>query len=253
MIPGMEIDEHLDTLHRQGELLAETAAAADLDIDVPTCPGWTVRDLVRHVGGVHRWATTHIVEQRETLMGKAEEDALMARYPAGDDELFDWYRAGHRTLIESFEKADPAVPYWSLLPAPTPLAFWVRRLTHETTMHRVDVQNATGAVDTVAPELAADGIHELLHGFFSISHRPRCETSYSLHVHATDSDGEWLIQGGPDGLTVTDEHAKADFAVRGPVDDLYRLLWNRRGTDGLEVFGDPSVLDLWRGSAQVHW
>ena len=54
----MEIATHIDALRTQGELMALAAGAgAGPDDPVPSCPEWTVRDLVRHLGGVHRWAT----------------------------------------------------------------------------------------------------------------------------------------------------------------------------------------------------
>ena len=44
---------------------------------------------------------------------------------------------------------------------------------------------------------------------------------------------------------------KGDLAVRGPVSDLLLLLWNRRDTDGLQVFGDESILADWRAHVTV--
>ena len=37
--------------------MAVWSRAAGADAPVPTCPGWTVRDLLAHQGMVHRWAT----------------------------------------------------------------------------------------------------------------------------------------------------------------------------------------------------
>jgi hypothetical protein len=31
------------------------------------------------------------------------------------------------------------------------------------------------------------------------------------------------------------------------------MLWNRRGPAGLEVSGDPGVLERWRGGVRVTW
>lgn len=50
----MDLKTHIDAVRREGGLLADSVA--DLEAAVPTCPGWTVRDLVRHQGEVHRWA-----------------------------------------------------------------------------------------------------------------------------------------------------------------------------------------------------
>ncbi|MEU9007352.1 maleylpyruvate isomerase N-terminal domain-containing protein, partial [Streptomyces sp. NPDC048551] len=53
----MKIIEYVETLDREGRLLAEAAGRAGTEAPVPTCPGWRVSDLLRHTGAVHRWAT----------------------------------------------------------------------------------------------------------------------------------------------------------------------------------------------------
>jgi len=50
----METTEHLNRLREEGPRLAAAAGRAGLDAPVPTCPGWLVRDLLSHAGGVHR-------------------------------------------------------------------------------------------------------------------------------------------------------------------------------------------------------
>jgi hypothetical protein len=41
--------------------------------------------------------------------------------------------------------------------------------------------------------------------------------------------------------------------VTGPPAALYLLLWNRGGTEGVEVRGDARVLDTWREQMRVRW
>jgi hypothetical protein len=60
----MKITEHIDALQREGQLLADAATRTELDTPIPTCPDWRMRDLVRHVGGVHRWATGYVGDNR---------------------------------------------------------------------------------------------------------------------------------------------------------------------------------------------
>lgn len=61
----MEVPALLDRLRVEGGLLGDAAARAGLAADVPTCPGWTVRDLLPHIGGIHRWAATVVGEARQ--------------------------------------------------------------------------------------------------------------------------------------------------------------------------------------------
>jgi len=40
--------------------------------------------------------------------------------------------------------------------------------------------------------------------------------------------------------------------VTGNASDLYLMLWNRRDTTGLELDGEPDLLDLWRETVQLN-
>jgi uncharacterized protein (TIGR03083 family) len=259
----MEIAEHVDALRQQGELLAEVAAATEPDTPVPTCPGWRLRDLLRHVGGVHRWATVHVAEARPRPLDDAEEAEVMAA-PADDAVLVDWFREGHARLVGALAAAPPDLDCWSFLPAPSPLAFWARRQAHETAIHRADAQSHGGeaTITPYDPAFAADGLDELLLGFASRRRRRRPDVAppdgvpATLRLHATDAGAEWLARIGPEGVEVSRDGVdpgEADWSVGGPASDLYLLLWNRREPDGLQAAGDRGVLDLWRRTVQVRW
>jgi len=248
----MEVVEHVAALRAQGALLAEAAAAVDLDTPVSTCPGWRMRDLVQHIGGVHRWAATYVASSRTEPMDAEEEAKVMA--PPDDGALAEWFLEGHAHLVSTLDAADPELDCWSFLPAPSPLAFWARRQAHETSIHRADAQSPGAAITPFPPALAADGVDELLWGFASRRRsKLRADPPRGLHLHATDTGADWLVRVQPDRIAVERRAGDADWSVRGPVSDLYLLLWNRRGTDGLEVQGDPALLDLWRTSIQVRW
>ncbi len=249
----MEVVEHLEALRREGALLADAASAVELDAPVPHCPGWRVRELVRHTGGVHRWAAAYVGGARPRPMEDEETRAIMAP-PDDDGALIGWFREGHSSLVKTLEAAPPDLHCWSFLPAPSPLAFWARRQAHETAIHRADAQGAGGAVSRHAPPLAADGVDELLLGFASRRNgKLRADPPRTIHLHATDTGADWLVRVEPDRIDVSPEAGDADWSVAGPASDLYLLLWNRRGTDGLQVQGDPALLELWRTSVRVRW
>jgi uncharacterized protein (TIGR03083 family) len=248
----MHTSDHIAALRHEGHLLATAAEAAGPDAEVPTCPEWRVRDLIHHVGGVHRWAAMHL-DERRTAPVRGFDEAV----PSWPDDagLIDWFREGHVALIRSLESAGDDLECWSFLPAPSPRAFWARRQAHETSIHRVDAESARG--DTMTPfpaDFAADGVDELLLGFLGRRNEElRSEAPRSLHLHATDVDGEWLVLIGRDQVEVRREHARGDCAVRATASDLQMLLWNRRTPEGLEVLGDATVLDLWRDKVHVRW
>ena len=248
----MDVREHIAAIAEHAERLEAAAASAGLDASVPTCPEWAVRDLVGHLGGIHRWAASFVAEARTDPPG--DGDGL--EQPPSDAELLGWFRAGHEHLVEVLDKADDAVECWSFLPAPYPKAFWARRQAHETAIHRVDAESAAGTVPAFAPAFAVDGIDELLLGFFARrGGRLLAEPAVTLGVHATDGGhgDAWTMRIGPQGREVDRGDAHGDLVVSGPASDLYLLLWNRRGREGLELTGNERVLDKWQEKARITW
>jgi uncharacterized protein (TIGR03083 family) len=251
----MEISEWIAALQIDGERLAAAAGKAGPEAPVPTCPEWVVRDLVRHQGGVHRWATGYVAGAR-TEFWDVDLDEVVGTWP-DDADLVPWFRAGHARLVEALSTADPALECWTWLPAPSPLAHWARRQAHETSIHRVDAELAAGMAPSVPyPTFAADGLDELLSGFV-----PRRKTQLvtaeprTLAVRATDTSAAWTLTLGPEEVTVTtDADGGADCEVRGAAADLYLTFWNRLDNpSSLEVAGDTAVLALIRDKVHIRW
>jgi uncharacterized protein (TIGR03083 family) len=252
----VEVAEHIARLAADGPLLTAAAGSAGLDAPVPSCPQWVVRDLVRHQGGVHRWATG-IVTGPRTEPWRVDLDEVVGTWP-DDASLLDWFGDGHTALVRALSAADPALNCWTFLAAASPRAMWARRQAHETAVHRVDAELAAGgAVTAFPPEFAADGVDELLACF--ITRRGRSQLSAdparSLLVQCTDTPGNWLVQIGPDSVTTTPSGADdgADCLVSGQAQLLYLTLWNRRSTEGLTITGDDSVIDLFRDKVRIRW
>jgi uncharacterized protein (TIGR03083 family) len=250
-IPAMQTSDRIAALDQQGRGLAAAAERAELDADVPACPGWTVRDLLAHTGQVHRWAATHVREGGSAVSGGRRPPLTQA--PA--EGVLDWFIEGHRALVDTLRRAPSDIDSWTFLPAPVPLAFWARRQAHETAIHRADAESATDEVPAYEVELAADGLDELIGGFMArpggeLHSDPPC----SLLVAPTDVAVRWHITVLPDGRKVSHDGATpADCTVRGSASDLYLFLWNRRPARPPAVTGDSRVLELWQGHARIRW
>jgi len=254
----MEVAAHIEALRAEGARMAAAVAASSPDAAVPTCPEWVVRDLVRHMGGVHRWATGYVAGAR-TEQWDVELDEVVGAWPT-DSELAGWLAQGCATLADTLAAAPPDLECWTFLRAPSPLAMWARRQAHETAVHRVDAELAAGAsVTPFAAPFAADGVDELLSCFVTRrSSSLRSETPASLAVSCTDAEAAWLLRMDADRVTTdTGPDAAAlgvaDCSVRGAADDLYRALWNRAGPEALAVEGDRGVLGLFLEQVQVRW
>lgn len=234
------------------QLGAAAGACAPHD-PVPTCPGWTVRDLVTHVGSGHRWAADIIERRRQTpvpLVAVAAPDEP-ARWP-------DWLADGAGRLRAAVRNGGPDQPVWTWQVDMT-AAFWLRRMLHDELVHRFDVELVTGRFGDVAPDLAADGVSDLLDCVARLS-QPEFRAlggfgglagdGEILRFRATDPDlevREWFVERTPAGVRWGPEPVPADVTVSAPARELLLVL-NRRldpAEAGVEITGDDALFAHW--------
>lgn len=248
----LEIDDYIEALRKEGRNLLVAAADAGLHTQVPSCPEWNVRDLVRHVGGVHQWAAKQVGQRRtDEITGDLID--IVGGWPP-DNELLDWAAQQHATLVSIFEDADRTFQYFTWFPGTTPFTMWTRRQAHETSIHRVDAELAVGTVSPFAPDFAADGVDELL---LAIAGNRRKTLSVSatqtLHLHATDISRAWTVVMSPEGFEMyPNRYADGDCKVSGSAAAIYRTVWHR-GPKDIEVEGDASVLEAWWKNVKPAW
>ncbi|MDJ0962397.1 MAG: maleylpyruvate isomerase family mycothiol-dependent enzyme, partial [Acidimicrobiia bacterium] len=185
----MEIAEHITIVGQEAKLLAEAAERGGLDADVPTCPGWDMRELLRHLGMIHLWAAGHVAELQDPSWGDDINEFAklwpeLAVFWPEDDRLIAWYLETNANLVQTLESAPSDVEAWTFLPAPSPLAMWARRQAHETAVHRFDGEKAAGIATSFDPVFAADGIDELVAGFAPGKPEFPVDTERTMVVHA---------------------------------------------------------------------
>ncbi|MCW2773593.1 MAG: hypothetical protein JWN91_1919 [Nocardioides sp.] len=243
---------HLDGLRAAMVAFVRYADRAGLRAPVPTCPDWTVRDLVAHQGMVHRWAAALVRGEADV-----DPDAFEA---AGRDcvDPLEWLRDGVIDLAEALTRAPEDTKALVFLDdAPAPREFWARRQCHETTVHAVDALSAAlgrmpRADETwIETDLAVDGIDELLGGFLTRPRsRLRCKDDGALVVAPDDAPDWWRVDIGPrpavtSRRTGPREAGYYDWELEGTAVDLYLSLWNRTGREALD--------GAWRERAAVTW
>ncbi|MDP9397978.1 MAG: maleylpyruvate isomerase family mycothiol-dependent enzyme [Actinomycetota bacterium] len=224
----------LRLLESDGRVL-RAAAERDPAAAVPTCPGWTVRDVVEHTAEVYEHKIACI------RLGGPRPDPWPPNWPADRDPLA-WFADAHGRLLDLLHDTDPATPSWTWWPPDQSAGFWVRRMAQETAVHRTDVQSAYDAMTPVDPALAVDGVDEVLHlmlaGDWSEDPQP---DSVGTIVVATGGR-TWRMALESDHVGVTDEDAVAAARVDGDPSELLLWLWGRRPQSVVRTGGDEVMI-----------
>ncbi|GAA2841208.1 maleylpyruvate isomerase family mycothiol-dependent enzyme [Kribbella solani] len=170
-------------------------ARRGLDAPVPSCPGWTVDDAVRHVAQVY-------VHKIEVL----KHGALPDPWPLDFSGLktMEWYDETRAAIVAALEQAGTELPTWTFSPRDSTSGFWYRRMAHETVIHRIDVEQAHDAVTPIDPELALDGIDEVLYPTVAGPWWEEGDTKFPVDatVRITTPTHAWTLQATATTITV---------------------------------------------------
>lgn len=254
----MEIAQHITILGQEAKGFAAAAQQGGLEVPIPTCPEWNMRDLVRHLSEIHLWAAARVAKRTTKLWPDDISEHIeswpdLAVFWPEDDRLVDWYLDTNANLVNALESAPPDLDCPTFLPAPSPLAMWARRQAHETAVHRFDAENAAGTASGFDKAFAADGLDELLAGFAPRSRGFPDAGVQTMLVHTNDTDDRWHLTMGPDGIATIRGDGPADVTLTGHASDLYLVLWNRAEDSRITIAGDHSILHTWHGSRRIRW
>lgn len=228
---------------REGQALL-TAAAADLDAPVPSCPGWTVTHLLRHVGRVYTSVERTVATRAQQMVPAA----TIPEPPAGS-AILEWTAEAHERVVAALAGIGPDEAVWSWSHQRNG-GFYHRRMAHETVVHRWDAEATFGSAGPLDAALAGDGVDEYLRVVlpFSVSRWERPLPSGALRLDAIDLGRTWRLAAGADGVTLA-AGGDADAVVSASGAELFLLCWNRLDARALEVGGDRAVAEAWAGLA----
>jgi uncharacterized protein (TIGR03083 family) len=227
----MTPDDFLHHFDLEHDRFVIACARAGLATAVPSCPGWSVGDLMYHMYEVQYGWHRVTAERRdgfETLNLPARpDDGALASIVEGE-------HVGYAAMLGAFDPTTP-ISTWA---GPQTFAWLIRRMAQEIAVHRVDAELAAGASTPIDAALASDGIDEFLEFFANVRNG---SVNGSVHIHCTDVAGEWTVLESDDGFAVTREHAKGDAAIRGAASDILLALWRRAPLSAVDVVGDADV------------
>lgn len=243
--------QHIDA---EAARFAAVLAAVAPQAPVPTCPGWTAHDLLKHLIEVHEFWAAVIGDH---LDADGVEDLQRNRTPPPDDVagLLRARACATTDLLAALAARDPAEPAWSWFPPDQSVGFTWRMQTHEATMHRVDAELTAGTeIGPIAPEVAAEGVDHVLDVMWAWA-PPDAESRATgvLELLAEDTGQRWLLQtrrwsGQAWGQTFDNIPTCVRVSVGDPaaslraaVQDLDLLVWTRADR-GVARSGDAAVL-----------
>jgi uncharacterized protein (TIGR03083 family) len=240
--------DHIELLGAEADRFASSLTGADLGATVVTCPDWTVRDLVSHVGGLHRWSRELVASG---ILAETWRSSLPLDYPDGAAPLEawrEWLTTGAADACRTFAAAEPAAPVWAW-GADQHARFWPRRMLFETAIHRIDLDLTLGRAPDLPVGVAVEGIDEQLENLPFVARwngevgrlRGAGET---LGFTATDAPASWRVRLEPDGWWWDRGSDGGDVVAEAVAVDLLLLMVGRPVPD-LAVRGDRALLDRW--------
>jgi len=265
--------DYVGHFHREVRafLAAARQAVADHPApDVPSCPGWTVTDLVLHLGFVHRYVA-RIFSERLTQRPEvgdwswlgltAEYAGWLREMSAERDEgrassprrarrplpaaLVEWFATGAAALEAQFVDTPADEPVWTW-DANQTAGFWQRMQAIEAAIHRWDAEGATSSPSPMNPDLAADAItqtFEVMAAMRRAQLRGSPGRGERFRFLRTDSQGAWAVRFDDNEVVLGDCDDPGDVTIAGTASDLMLFLWHRLGPEALDVCGEASLVD----------
>jgi uncharacterized protein (TIGR03083 family) len=234
------------------EVIAVAAAEAS-GAAVPSCPGWTVADVVDHLGPIMMgWYCHNLVTAPE------ENDFLSAALsapplPDGADARVGYLRESAEKFARVVAAVDLDAPVWAFGPV-GPARFWLLRAATETAVHRWDVESAVGTPTAVAPARAATSVDETVGGMWralveaewpevSPVRNPRVPDE-PLGIRAVDADRTWIVRAEGGSLEVDSDGPLPDTRIEGPSGELMLYLWGRLDARAVRARGPVDAWNL---------
>jgi uncharacterized protein (TIGR03083 family) len=232
--------------------LRDAASSVELTAPVPSCPGWTMADLVRHVAQVYL--------HKAAIMRTGEVPAAWPPPGLAAEPPLALLGRAYGELRAEFAQRAPAIGVPTWYDPDQTVGFWIRRMAQETVIHRIDAELAAGLpVTTVPVDLAVDGVDELLRcmlAYGSVEWPEEFAEMKGEHLAAGDGrdtitvtagPASWTVRPSPERVEVEDgagDHP--EIVVEGPPGPVLRWLWGRAGDDAVRLTGDPAWADYLR-------
>ena len=233
---------------------AAVMSAPGLDLQVPTCPEWTLLDLVQHLGEVHRfWAAAVNAGPADAPPAESAPENVEAA-PQEREALLAWSAASTRQLLDALREAGPdrgCWTWWGASQSPQTSGAVARHQLQEVAVHTYDAQVTLGAPQPLPDQAALDGVEEFLSTCVAWTHPWPYEAAI-VDFHVTEGRS-WRLSLSADGARAARLPAAAGqgpdaaaASARGTANEVVLVLYDRIPIDSLQIEGDRRLFDLLR-------
>ena len=286
-VSGLSFETYLDAVSEDVERIV-SAAPALLERSVPSCPEWTGSSLLVHLAWLYEVMHAQVrAGDAGAFTPAVAADGANGEVVGGPDPKVlirepDSDPVGHLDALEErwhelllvLHEVGPTAPCWNFSGADLDTSWAARRMAHETSLHRVDLELTGGRAGSVERELAVDGIAEVLEVVLPrafvrareagvvlgdqqapgdrqspVDRHPAgvgtAALGGSLCLVASDVDTAFMIEVQAGRLRWRAGRGPADAVVVAPASDLLLLCWNRIAPERLAVTGDAAVARAW--------
>ena len=260
----MDTSVHIELLEKECHTFGGLIVDAEMDADVPSCPGWTTADLIRHLTGVQRFWGAIAESLLDDPTGAEEPDAGPSTEPVDAALLSIGFQSASHRLIAALRGHDPADECWTWAYGVGTIAWVARRQHHEAVIHRADLELASGRTPGIDDATALDGIDELidvmLDGFPEWG---RFEPGSVVEIAPDGSSPRHVEVGRFVGTSPTTGTDYDDPAVRrvtatepaasiaGSASAIDLWMWGRGALADVTTDGDLRVVDRLRAAIEM--
>jgi uncharacterized protein (TIGR03083 family) len=222
---------------RSTALRAAVAGSSDTSVRIPSCPDWSLRELVEHITEVQFfWATA-------VTAGPADGPPAESISPTASDLLGRAAEATD-TLLSALRKAGPdrgCWTWWGDSDVPLTAGAVARHQVQEAAVHAYDAQDAVGRPEPLPSVVGIDGVDEFARVVLGTSGAwPGKPVRIGLHA---EEGASWEFDLSGAGARAASGDGPVGGALYGPASDLVLALYRRVPLDRLRVEGDRAAVE----------
>jgi uncharacterized protein (TIGR03083 family) len=245
----MDDSRRIELAFELGTEFTKAARLAGAERMVPSCPEWSMRQLVDHVAMEYAgWYYSNLTLPPHHTDPIAVAMAAMPPVPEDYGDLVDYVERNAARFADRAKSVDLDGDTWAFN-SMAPARFWLRQTIMEVAIHVWDVAMVVDHPSPLTKEISLEGIDQLCVMQY---HRgqwwgePWTPPTTPCGLVASDASASWLIYDDGGRAYFTSGGDDAPLRVSAPAESLYLWLVGREPPSEVEIVGDAAAIARWR-------